>query len=108
MNPALRNYRGQSMPGSFYLWKNNRLDPLRPSGLSPYGPRCFAPVPPFLYPRVWRGRTRHATGEETLQSPLRVGRRAGVTVLVTEGGAVLEVQGDGSLRIGDSPYERRP
>lgn len=45
-------------------------------------------------------------GQETLRTSVRVGRRAGLPVLVTETGVVLEVMADGTLRLGESVYRR--
>jgi len=47
-------------------------------------------------------------GNETLATSLRVGRRAGIPVLVTEAGVVLEVGSDGSLRLNGETYQRVP
>jgi hypothetical protein len=48
------------------------------------------------------------TGEETLRTTLRVGRRAGVTVLVTKAGVLIEITADDRLSIGDAVYHRVP
>lgn len=48
------------------------------------------------------------TGAQTLNTVLRVGRRAGVPVLVTEGGLVLEIAATGHLQLGAIVYRRLP
>jgi len=47
-------------------------------------------------------------GVETLHTTVRVGRRAGTTVLVTEGGAILEIAASGQIRIDSTDYRRVP
>ena len=47
-------------------------------------------------------------GKVTLRTVLRVGRRAGVLVLVTEAGSVLEFAPDGVIRFGVVTYKRVP
>lgn len=55
-----------------------------------------------------RLKATNETGEQTLSTTLRVGRRAGVPVLVTEAGVVLEVAANGELRLGAANYRRLP
>ena len=50
----------------------------------------------------------NGSGEQTLSTALRVGRKAGVPVLVTESGVVLEVAANGQLRLGAVDYRRLP
>ena len=47
-------------------------------------------------------------GVETLHTTVRVGRRAGTTVLVTEGGVILQIAGSGQMRIDSTDYRRVP
>lgn len=49
-----------------------------------------------------------AEGKETLRTPVRVGRRGGSVVFVTDGGVVLEVSADGHLRLDATDYRRAP
>ena len=46
------------------------------------------------------------TGEQTLQTTVRIGHRAGIRVLVTEAGVPFELADDGTLRLGDVIYRR--
>lgn len=48
------------------------------------------------------------TGEEMLRTSLRVGRRDGTPVLVTEAGVPLEIAADQTLRVGAAVYHRAP
>jgi hypothetical protein len=45
-------------------------------------------------------------GEETLRTTVRVGRRAGVAVLVAENGVLLEITPAGRIRIDSTDYQR--
>ena len=50
----------------------------------------------------------NAEGQETLSTTVRVGRRAGVTVLATEAGVLLELAPNGHLQINATDYRRVP
>lgn len=50
----------------------------------------------------------NVAGEETLRTTVRVGRRAGAVLLVTESGVLLEIMPDGHLRLDTSDYRRLP
>jgi hypothetical protein len=45
-------------------------------------------------------------GEQTLQTTVRVGRRAGTPVVVTEAGVLFELASDGTLHLGEIVYHR--
>lgn len=47
------------------------------------------------------------TGEQTLQTTVRSGRRAGTPVLVTEAAVIFELANDGTLHLGEIVYRRR-